>query len=196
MSESLPELILASTSPFRAALLERLQAPFRSAAPDCDETPVPGESHSELVQRLAEGKARSLAAAYPDSLIIGSDQVAELDGAILGKPGTADNAQRQLAACSGRTVRFHTGLCLLDTRDNSAQVDEVIFDVVFRPLTEAQIQAYVEKEQPLNCAGSFKSEGLGITLFSALRGDDPNALIGLPLIRLCDMLRERGLSLP
>lgn len=192
----MPSIILASTSPFRAELLRRLQVPFESAAPNCDETPRPGETHRELVLRLAEAKARSLASAHPDSLIIGSDQVAELDGAILGKPGTDDKARRQLAACSGRTVRFHTGLCLLDTGPDIAQVDEVVFDVVFRELSEAQIAAYVEKEQPLNCAGSFKSEGLGITLFSALRGDDPNALIGLPLIRLCDMLAERGLTLP
>ena len=190
------QIILASTSPFRAELLQRLGLPFSAVAPGCDETPVPGETHHDLVIRLAEAKARSLAEQFPDCLIIGSDQVAELDGEILGKPGSAANARKQLSACSSRQVRFHTGLCLLDTRDDTVQVDKVFFEVVFRPLSEQQIASYVEKEQPLNCAGSFKSEGLGITLFSALRGDDPSALIGLPLIRLCDMLAARGLTLP
>lgn len=190
------QIILASTSPFRAELLQRLGVPFSPAAPDCEETPLPGETHHNLVTRLAEAKARSLAEQHPDCLIIGSDQVAELDGAILGKPGSAANARKQLSACAGRRVRFHTGLCLLDTRDGKTQVDEVLFEVVFRPLSEQQIASYVDKEQPLNCAGSFKAEGLGITLFSALRGDDPTALIGLPLIRLCDMLAARGVNLP
>ncbi|MCB1757631.1 MAG: septum formation inhibitor Maf, partial [Gammaproteobacteria bacterium] len=180
------KIVLASSSPFRADLLKKLGLAFTTARPDCDETPHPGETHRQLVMRLAENKARSIAASHGESLIIGSDQVAELDGEILGKPGAHAPALRQLLNASGRRVVFHTGLCLLDTCNDTCQVDEVLFTVQFRHLSELQIERYLQAEQPWNCAGSFRSEGLGITLFEKLEGDDPNALVGLPLIRLCD----------
>lgn len=193
---SQPELVLASTSPFRRELLERLAIDFQCDSPDCDETPVPGESPQAMVQRLAEAKARSVADRYPAALVIGSDQCAELDGKILGKPGGFDTAFEQLKNASGRTVRFHTGLCLINSENRDLQVEDVLFDVEFRNLGDGEITRYLEKEQPYNCAGSFKSEGLGITLFERLRGDDPTALIGLPLIALCRMLRNQGVELP
>ncbi len=164
--------------------------------PDCDETAFPGESHKALVMRLSEAKARSLANRDPNALIIGSDQVADLENEILTKPHTHDVAMEQLKKCSGQTVVFHTGLCLLDTEKNICQVDSVVSAVKFRELTELQIERYLIREQPYHCAGSFKSEGLGITLFEQLIGDDPNALIGLPMIRLCDMFAKVGVSLP
>lgn len=187
-------LILASTSPFRQELLARLGLSFETAAPLVDETAQPDEAPEHLVARLAEAKARAVAAAYPDALIVGSDQVAVLDGHILGKPGDHATAVGQLKAASGRRVRFLTGLCLLDAKSGSAQVEVVPFDVVFRHLDEARIEAYLQREQPYNCAGSFKSEGLGIALFRRLDGEDPNALVGLPIIRLIDMLERAGFS--
>lgn len=187
------QLILASTSRYRAMLLERLGLPFRTAAPEVDETPLPGESPPELVARLAGLKAQAGAGSGTQALVIGSDQVAELDGRILGKPGTVERAIAQLTALSGREVVFHTGLCLLDTRDRTRQLTVVDTPVRFRPLTERQIADYVAREQPLDCAGAFKSEGLGIALFEQLGGTDPNALIGLPLIALCTMLERAGL---
>jgi septum formation protein len=187
-------IILASTSPFRRELLGRLGLPFEAASPEADESAVPGESPERLVQRLAEAKARAVAAAHADALIIGSDQVAVIDGEILGKPGTHEAAVDQLSRASGRRVTFLTGLCLLDAAEGTCQVDLVPFSVLFRKLTEHQIEAYLRREQPYNCAGSFKSEGLGITLFRRLDGDDPNALIGLPLIRLVDMLATAGVE--
>jgi septum formation protein len=188
------QLVLASTSPFRRELLARLGLPFRTAAPDVDESALPGEGAERLVVRLAETKARAVAAAHPDALIIGSDQVAGLGGAILGKPGGRERAIEQLTRASGRTVVFRTGLCLLDAASGQAQTCCEIFKVHFRHLTAAQIAAYVDREAPFGCAGSFKSEALGIALFERLEGADPNALIGLPLIRLVDMLAAEGID--
>jgi septum formation protein len=189
-----PSLILASTSPFRRELLERLHIPFETASPETDETRQPNESAEALVKRLAEAKASAVAENHPNSLIIGSDQVAVLDDEILGKPGNHENAVKQLQAARGKEVIFYTGLCLLNSASNNKQVDVVKFSVTFRNLTDEQIEAYLRKEQPYNCAGSFKSEGLGIALFQRLEGDDPNALIGLPLIRLIDMLQQEGVD--
>ncbi len=185
-------LVLASTSPFRRALLERLGLAFETVSPEVDETALPGESPQALVSRLAEAKARAVAAEHPRALIIGSDQVACLDDRIIGKPGGREPAIDQLQNASGRTVVFHTGLCLLNAAIGRARTLVEPFRVHFRTLTRAQIEAYVEREQPYGCAGSFKSEGLGIALFERLEGDDPNALIGLPLIRLIDLLEAEG----
>ena len=190
------ELVLASTSPFRKELLRRLGLPFSTAAPDTDESPQPDEPPRSLVQRLAQEKAKTVAAQYPQALVIGSDQVACLDGHILGKPGNRENAIAQLAAMSGKAVSFHTGLCLYNSKSGSTQVLCEDFLVHFRNLGSEQIERYVNAEKPFNCAGSFKSEGLGITLFHKLEGDDPNALIGLPLIRLVEMLALEGIELP
>lgn len=187
-------LVLASTSPYRRELLERLGMPFTTAAPEVNEGALPGESPQHLVARLAEHKARAVAASHPDSLIIGSDQVAVLDDHILGKPGNHDDAVRQLTLASGRTVNFFTGICLLNTHTDHAQVEVVGFAVHFRPLTPTQIKNYLNKETPYNCAGSFKSEGLGTCLFERLEGDDPTALVGLPLITLVRMLEQEGFS--
>jgi len=187
-------LVLASTSPFRRELLARLGLPFSCAAPDVDESPRPGEPPEGQVLRLAEDKARAVAAEHPGALIIGSDQLASIDGAVLGKPGERERAVEQLLRASGRTAVFHTGLCLLEAASGRARLHCEPFKVHFRTLTRAQVEVYVEREQPLNCAGSFKSEGLGIALFRRLEGDDPNALIGLPLIRLIDMLADAGVE--
>jgi MAF protein len=190
------KLVLASTSPFRRALLEKLGLPFDTVAPEVDERRREGESPVALVKRLAESKARALAERFPGALLIGSDQVACLGEEILGKPGSEEKAVAQLMAMNGRRVTFHTGLCLFNQATEKAQVICEDFHVHFRNLTEAQIRRYVEKEQPLHCAGSFKSEGYGITLFRRLEGDDPNSLIGLPLIRLVEMLENEGIELP
>ncbi len=191
-----PNLVLASTSPFRRQLLEKLGLAFATAAPDIDESRHAGESPEALVTRLAEEKARAVAGQFPESLIIGSDQVACLDNQVLGKPGDHSTAVAQLQQASGREVVFLTGMCLFNSASGSVQVVCEPFRVQFRPLEPEQIEAYLQREQPYNCAGSFKSEGLGVTLFERLQGDDPNSLIGLPLIRLCSMLREEGLALP
>ncbi len=199
MTATLPDgrrFILASTSPFRRALLDRLGLPFEVSAPDIEETPRPGEQAAELVARLAEAKARAVAARESQALVIGSDQVAVLDGDILGKPGDHARAVAQLSRASGRTVSFYTGLCLLDSASGRTQVAVEPFWVVFRKLDPECIESYLRREQPYNCAGSFKSEGLGITLFRRLRGDDPNSLVGLPLIRLVDMLKQEGVRAP
>jgi MAF protein len=187
-------LVLASTSPFRRALLERIGLGFETSAPDVDERAHAGESPEALVMRLAQAKARTGGAAHPDALIIGSDQIACIDGEILGKPGSRERAIAQLEKASGRKVTFYTGLCLLDSGTDRAQVECIPFHVHFRDLSRRQIEGYVDREQPLNCAGSFKSEGLGIALFRRLEGDDPNALIGLPLIRLVSMLATVGVD--
>lgn len=183
------KIVLASTSPFRRELLGKLGLEFSTAAPDVDETPLPDESAHALVERLAEAKARAVAAEYPDALIIGSDQVAVLEEQILGKPGGHDRAMEQLKAASGKAVTFLTGLCLFNSATKNTQTVVEPFNVEFRDLSEAQIENYLRREQPYNCAGSFKSEGLGIALFRRLEGDDPNALVGLPLIRLTRMLQ-------
>ncbi len=191
-----PPLLLASSSRYRRELLARLQLPFIWASPDVDEHALPNEPAAELVARLAEAKARALATTHPGHLIIGSDQVACLDGFILGKPGDFATARQQLRAASGRVVHFLTGLCLLNSSSGRCQTIVEPFEVTFRPLSDAQIDRYLQREQPFDCAGSFKSEGLGITLFERLHGRDPNALIGLPLIALVDLLRAEGVSLP
>ena len=189
-------LVLASTSPYRRELLERLQIPFETVAPQADESALSGEAPEATALRLAEAKARAVTNAYPDALIIGSDQVAAVGDERFGKPGTRANARAQLRAMSGREIVFHTGLCLLDAASDTAQTRCIDVHVGFRDLSDAEIEAYLDKEDALNCAGSAKSEGLGISLLAYLRGDDPNALIGLPLIALCDMLRKAGLALP
>ena len=187
------ELILASTSRYRAALLERLGLPFTAVAPEVDETPEAGEAPAVLVRRLAVAKARAGSRLHPEALVIGSDQLAVIDGEVLGKPGTEAKARLQLARLSGRSVTFLTGLCLIGGLDALEQIEVIETPVRFRTLSEAQIADYVSREQPLDCAGAFKSEGLGIALFEAMGGDDPNALIGLPLIALTTMLEKAGL---
>ncbi|WP_022962402.1 Maf family protein [Halopseudomonas pelagia] len=189
-------IVLASSSPYRRALLERLDLPFNWAAPEIDETPKLGESARQLTLRLAQAKASALIHQYPQHLLIGSDQVLLLDGAAVSKPGTHQAAREQLRACSGRTLTFLTSLCLLNSQSGESQCVVEPFEVVFRTLNAERIERYLLKEQPYDCAGSFKMEGLGITLFHALHGDDPNSLIGLPLIRLCDMLIKEGVDLP
>lgn len=186
----MPNLVLASTSPYRRMLLEKLGIPFECAAPDVDETPQPGESPRHLVMRLAKEKAQSLAARYPSHLIIGSDQVCVLDGEITGKPHTEENACQQLLRARGTIVTFYTGLALYNAESGHLQTECEPFDVHFRHLSEQEIMDYVRRERPLDCAGSFKSEGLGIALFDKLDGRDPNTLVGLPLIALCQMLRR------
>lgn len=192
----MPVLVLASTSPYRRELLSRLQIPFETVAPDADESPLSGESPVATAERLAEVKARAALARYPAALIIGSDQVAYCGQTRYGKPGTRQNAAAQLRSMSGKTVIFHTGLCLLNAASGRVHRRGVPTEVRFRELSDAEIQRYIDKEDALNCAGSARSEGLGISLLAALSGDDPTALVGLPLIALCDMLRAEGLALP
>lgn len=197
MPDHCPPLVLASSSPFRRELLGRLGLAFSCDSPDIDESAQTGETATALVQRLALEKARAVAQRHPHSLIIGSDQVAVLqNGTLLGKPGDAERAVRQLLDASGGEVRFLTGLCLLNSATGKYQLCCEPYSVHFRKLDEPTVRRYVEKEKPINCAGSFKSEGLGITLFERLAGDDPNALIGLPLIRLAAFLRKEGVALP
>lgn len=186
----MPELILASTSPYRKMLLDKLGLPFECATPNVDELALPGETPRSLVLRLAQAKAQALAARYPNHLIIGSDQVCVLDGEITGKPHTEENARLQLKKASGNVVTFYTGLALYNSANGQLQTECEPFDVHFRHLSEQEINVYIRKESPLNCAGSFKSEGLGIALFDRLEGRDPNTLVGLPLIALCKMLRR------
>ena len=190
------KLVLASTSPFRKQLLQRLGIDFDSDKPDIDESPLQDEDIIDMVVRLAEAKARAIAERHPDSLIIGSDQSAVLDGEKLSKPGNYDNAFRQLSRASGKKIVFQTGLCLLNTASGSVQSACVPYSVVFRKLSDEMIDDYLRREQPYNCAGSFKSEGFGISLFEKLEGDDPNSLIGLPLIRLIAMLDKEGIAIP
>jgi MAF protein len=194
--DATPMLVLGSSSPFRRELLEKLRLPFVTHAPEIDETRRDGEPPEVLVTRLAEAKARAVAATYPDALIIGSDQVACIDEHILGKPRNRANAVAQLEQASGRTVTFYTSLCLLNAKADRIQVVCEPFRVHFRRLNELQIARYLDAEQPFNCAGSFKSEGYGITLFERLDGADPNALIGLPMIQLVKMLTNEGIELP
>ncbi len=191
---SLP-LILGSSSPFRKELLGRLGIYFTTESPEIDESGQINETADQLVKRLSLEKATAIAERHENALIIGSDQVAVIDGEILGKPGTVEKAHDQLKMASGRHVTFLTGLCLFNSKTAHSQVDLVPYSVYFRNLTTEQIRAYVEKEQPLNCAGSFKSEGLGVALFQKMEGEDPTALIGLPLIRLVSMLKEEGVEI-
>lgn len=189
-------LVLASTSRYRRELLARLTANFRCVAPDVDECPLPDESPTMLASRLAGLKACDVAARAPDTLVIGSDQVADLNGMILGKPGSIESACVQLAACSGREVVFHTAICIIDARATTMPAFVATDDtrVHFRNLDADIIARYVERERPLDCAGSFKCEGLGIALFERIESSDPTALIGLPLIALCRLLREAGVE--
>jgi septum formation protein len=177
-------------------LLARLQLPFEAVAPDADETALPGETPAETAERLAEVKARAVAERFPTHLIIGSDQVAHIGDQRFGKPGTRDKAIAQLRAMSGKSIVFHTGLCLLNTATGRLHLRGIPTEVGFRELSDAEITRYLDREDALNCAGSARSEGLGIALMEYMRGDDPNALIGLPLIALADMLRAEGSALP
>jgi septum formation protein len=191
-----PALVLASTSPYRRELLSRLGLPFEVARPEVDETPLTGESPEALARRLAGAKARAISLRQPDAWVIGSDQVAELDGSALGKPGSFERAADQLAAASGKRVAFHTAVCLVHHREHAtiAFADRTL--VHFRPLANGEIERYLHAEQPYDCAGSFKAEGLGITLFDAIMTSDPTALVGLPLIALSRALRQAGFALP
>jgi septum formation protein len=185
-------LVLASTSRYRRMLLERLGLAFDAVAPNADEAPLAGETPAATAFRLAAAKAQSVAAAYPDALIIGSDQVADCGGEAIGKPGTHERAVAQLHALSGQTVVFHTGLALLDAASGARQTALVDVRSTFRHLSSAEIEAYVRREQPYDCAGSVRSESLGIALFERIESDDPTALIGLPLIQLARMLQAAG----
>ncbi|MGO2258215.1 MAG: Maf family protein [Hafnia alvei] len=185
-------LILASTSPYRRALLEKLGVEFICAAPDTDETPKDGESATDLVQRLAQEKAHSLSEKFPNHFIIGSDQVCVIDGKIVGKPGSIENAHQQLRAASGKVITFYTGLCVLNSHTMQKEIICEPFHVHFRRLTDDEINTYIKLEMPLYCAGSFMCEGAGILLFSQLEGRDPNALVGLPLIALNEILLKFG----
>lgn len=187
-------LILASTSSYRRELLERLRLPFRVEAPGVDETPIAGEAPAALAERLALAKAREVSARHPDAVVIGSDQVADLAGTPVGKPGSHDRAVLQLRAMSGRTVQFHTAVAVLRPAAGVERVQRVVVRVRFRELGEAEIEAYLHAERPYDCAGSAKSEGLGIALLDAIESDDPTALIGLPLIVTARLLREAGLD--
>jgi septum formation protein len=188
------KIILASSSPHRRALLARLKIPFEAISPEVDEAPRPGETPEALVERLAIEKARKVAADHPDALVIGSDQVAVYNGAIVGKPYSHEKAVMQLRAASGCTVTLYTGLTLINATTRLVQSEVVPYRVTFRRLTEAQIENYLLQEQPYSCAGSVKSEGLGIALLEKFEGDDPNTLIGLPLIRLVRMLENEGVQ--
>jgi len=188
------QLVLASTSRYRRELLGRLGLPFAVANPQTDETPLPDEAATATALRLSEAKARAVADQYPDALIIGSDQVAVMDGCVFGKPGTHAKATEQLRTLSGKTVNFFTGLCVLDTATGKAEVRGISTLVGFRELDAAEIENYLRREPAYDCAGSAKSEGLGIALLSRIHGDDPNALVGLPLIALCDLLRKHGMA--
>ncbi len=191
-----PPLILASTSPHRRLLLERLGLPFTVVAPGVDETASVREPVEALVRRLSRAKAEAVAARYPGALIIGSDQAAEREGKILGKPGGHPEALLQLKAASGKYLKFYTGLCFLDTRNGQRDEHLDVTRVIFRTLSDAEIERYLRAEQPYDCAGSFKSEGMGISLFEGIESHDPSALIGLPLIALCRFLRLAGVALP
>lgn len=190
------QLVLASSSPYRRELLSRLQLPFEAISPDIDETPRKAETPQVMVRRLSESKATALRERFPEALLIGSDQCVVLGDSIIGKPGTHEAARAQLQAASGRQIEVHTGLCLLDAATAVAWNDVVSYEIVFRELDALEIERYLEIEQPYDCAGSVKSEGLGVALLKRMRGDDPSALIGLPLIRLCEMLRAAGMRIP
>ena len=188
------QVVLASTSPYRRQLLERLGIAFEVAAPQCDETALPDETPGATALRLARAKAHSLQGSYPDALIIGSDQVAASGGLQIGKPGSHENAVLQLRALSGREVEFHTAVCLLDTRKRREQSGTVLCRVAFRDLDDARIERYLQRERPYDCAASAKAEGLGIALLSRIDTEDPTSLIGLPLIALTAMLERAGVA--
>lgn len=188
------DIILASSSSYRKSLLKRLQLDFSCISPEIDETRLTDEPAGDYVKRLAHQKAAAIARWHPDSLVIGSDQCAVLGESILGKPGNHRNALDQLRAAQGNKVVFHTGLCVLQQSSGFCELDEELFEVEFRHLEDDQLERYLAIEQPYQCAGSFKSEGLGIVLFDRMCGDDPTALVGLPLIRLTKMLESAGLA--
>jgi len=188
------QLVLASTSHYRRALLERLGMSFRTADPCVKEERMPGERPEQMARRLAEAKALAVAPGFRDALVIGCDQVAVRNGELLGKPGNHENAVRQLRALSGGEAVFHTAVCVHNTADGTTRVRVVPCRVTFRKLDDAAIERYLAREQPYDCAGSAKSEGLGIALISKMEGEDPNALIGLPMIALVDLLHEQGLN--
>ncbi len=190
----MPRLILASTSVYRRELLGRLRLDFTTARPEVDEQALPGEAPGALASRLAAEKAAAVAAQAPEAWVIGSDQVADLDGRALGKPGTLDQARAQLSAMSGRAVRFHTAVSLVGPGQRLHALD--VTEVQLRPLTPLEIERYLAAEPALDCAGSFKCEGLGIGLFDAIRSEDPTALVGLPLIALARLLRQAGFAIP
>jgi septum formation protein len=194
MSAPLPELILASTSRYRRELLERLRIPFRAESPAVDETPHPGEPPARLAERLALAKAHALAGRFPDAVVIGADQVADVDGAPIGKPGSHERAVEQLRDMSGRTIVFQTALAVVRASIGFAEVRRVPVSVRFRTLSDAEIEFYLRTEQPYDCAGSAKCETLGIALLDAIASDDPTALIGLPLIQTSALLRAAGLD--
>ena len=188
------DIILASSSTFRKSLLQRLHLDFSCISPDIDETRLPDEPAEDYVLRLARRKAQAVAESHRDSIVIGSDQCAVLGDLILGKPGNHQNAMDQLRAAQGNKVVFHTGLCVLQYSSGFCEVDDVLIEVTFRQLVDSQLEHYLRVEQPYQCAGSFKSEGYGIALFEKMQGDDPTALIGLPLIRLVKMLEAAGIN--
>ncbi len=190
------QLVLGSMSRYRAELLRRLGVTFEMRAPGTIENVIAGETPVDRAMRLASAKAADAGAEYPDALVIGSDQVAELDGTLLDKPGSSERAHAQLSACSGHAVHFHTALCLLDTRTGRPYTHIDLTRVHFRTLQAAEITRYIEREQPLDCAGSFKCEGLGISLFERIENSDPTALVGLPLIALARLLRNAGVDAP
>ena len=188
------KLVLASTSPYRRDLLERLRIPFETVSPDLDESALPGEAPQQTALRLAEGKARAVSASFPQALLIGSDQVAVLKGRAIGKPGNHATAVEQLLAMRGQSVVFHTAVCVLNTATGKVQIEDVPTSVTLRHLEPAQVERYLEIETPYDCAGSARIESLGIGLVERVTSDDPTALIGLPLIALCRMLRNEGLD--
>lgn len=190
----MPQIVLASTSKYRRELLARLGLPFEVAAPAVDEVSLPDEAPQATARRLAEAKARAVAGRFPRAIVIGSDQVAVLEGTALGKPGNHANALRQLKAMRGKEVVFHTALCVYNAASGRAETRVVPFCVRFRDYADAQIESYLRREQPYDCAGSARCEGLGIALIAEMRGEDPNALIGLPLIALTEMLAAQGVS--
>jgi septum formation protein len=199
MAEPLPSrsnrrLVLGSTSPYRRDLLSRLRIPFEVVAPDVDETPLPSEAPREIALRLALAKAKAVGAAHPDAVVIGSDQVADLAGEPLGKPGTHQNAVAQLSRMSGQTVVFHTALAVVCVATGFAQLELAPVTVRFRQLSADEIESYLRAEQPYDCAGSARSEGLGVALLHTIESDDPTALVGLPLIRTCRMIRAAGVK--
>jgi MAF protein len=187
-------IVLASSSPYRKELLSKLNISFSAEAPNIDETPLASESPSALVERLAKAKTAAIANKYSSALIIGSDQVASVDNTILSKPGNFNNAFAQLKQCSANIVTYYTGLCVLNSETNINQIHTERYQLHFRPLTDQEISNYLQLEQPFDCAGSIKSEGLAINLFESFQGRDPNALIGLPLIQLLKMLRTEGIN--
>jgi septum formation protein len=191
-----PSIILASGSRYRRELLARLGLPFEAWAPDVDERALPGEAPAATALRLARAKAQAGAARWPGAWVIGSDQVADVDGRAVSKPGNLESARRQLRELAGRTVVFHTALCLANSARPRVHERQVATEVAFRPLSDAEIERYLAREPALDCAGSAKSEGLGVSLLARLGGDDPTALVGLPLIALCEMLRAEGYEVP